>query len=157
MHIITLPRDSLALLQPLWEQLNAHHMELSTHFKEHHRTFTFSERIEKLRNKKRLQVFVAFEEKKPIGYCIVSASGTCGEIDSLFVIPEARKNGVGRKLMLNTLDWMKEQQCQSIAILVAEGNEKAFSFYEQFGFKPKATLLRMLTDLKEEKISDGKK
>lgn len=144
MHIKALQLDSINSIQPLWEQLNALHGEYSTHFRQFHQTFTFSERIKKLHDKENLIIFTAFDEDVPVGYCIVSLDDACGEIDSLFVAPDFRKQGIGGKLMQNTLQWLKKLHCMHINVLVAEGNEKVSPFYERFGFKPKATMLKLL-------------
>lgn len=144
MYFKALHFDSIHAIQPLWERLNKLHHEFSTHFKQQYETFTFSERIKKLHGRKNVTIFTAFDEDVPVGYCLVSIDAECGEIDSLFVAPEFRNQGIGESLVKKALQWLNERHCTIIDILVAEGNEKVFSFYERFGFKPRATLLRLL-------------
>lgn len=143
MEIRTLTEDQLDIIKPLWEQLNSLHEQLSTNFKAHHKTFTFPKRMKAVLSKEHRQIFSAFEKNIPIGYCIASANAGCGEIDSLFVVPEYRSGGIGGELLQKALEWLEEQRCNTITVLVAEGNEHTIPFYERFGFKPKATLLKM--------------
>ena len=143
MEIRTITEHQLDIIKPLWEQLNSLHERLSTNFKAHHNTFTFSERIKTVLSGDLWRIFTAFKKNMPVGYCIASVKSGCGEIDSLFVAPEYRSAGIGGQLLRKTLEWLNEQPCDGITVLVAEGNEHAIPFYEQFGFKPKATLLKM--------------
>lgn len=40
------------------------------------------------------------------------------------------------------LEWLQEQKCIQIDLIVAAGNEEVFPFYEKYGFKKRATIMR---------------
>jgi ribosomal protein S18 acetylase RimI-like enzyme len=79
---------------------------------------------------------------KLLGYCVSSIDKVqTGEIDSIFVGTECRELGIGATLMEKALEWLKSKGSRKNIVSVAVGNEKAFVFYEQFGFYPRRTLL----------------
>ena len=136
MNIIELKPDALYKIKPLWEKLNHLHRERSDHFADHFHRFTFEDRIREFEGKPHLAVFAAGTGPDEYqAYCIVSADGDAGEVDSLYVDPECRGKGIGRKLMERALDWLSGTGCAKVRISVAQGNEQALDFYETFGFK----------------------
>ena len=52
-----------------------------------------------------LNVFVASESGKYIGYCIASIEEDAGEIESIFINPEFRNRKTGHLLMDAALKW----------------------------------------------------
>ena len=52
-----------------------------------------------------LNVFVASESGKYIGYCIASIEEDAGEIESIFINPEFRNRKTGYLLMDAALKW----------------------------------------------------
>ena len=88
---------------------------------------------------------------QPIGYCITSIDRTLtGEIESIFVDPQCRGQGIGTVLMEKALDWLKVKGAKKNVVFVAVGNEQAYVFYEQFGFFPRRTLLEQKKTVKRE-------
>lgn len=77
-------------------------------------------------------------ERSVVGYCISSVNGDGeekeGEVDSLFVKDEYRNSGVGGQLMKLSLQWIDSLKAPVKRIIVAEGNEEVFKFYQKFGF-----------------------
>jgi len=97
-----IPLREIARVKHLWEKLNALHQADSVYFKEHFLSFTFEKRAEKfmyLRDDDVL-VEIAREGDGTVGgYCISTAEGTAGELDSLYVEDEFRgrlKTEIGR-------------------------------------------------------------
>ena len=131
MEIKRLNRENIEEIKELWQDLNAHHRELSTHFKRHFATFTFSQRIEKLTIKEKLIVFLAKMDEVKIGYCLATYDKAIGEIDSIYIRPEYRGNGIGEKLMSEAMHWLEQQEWKEINIYIAEGNEGAIDFYRK--------------------------
>jgi ribosomal protein S18 acetylase RimI-like enzyme len=146
MEISSLQNDHIFEIRPLWQGLNSLHGKLSTNFKDHYQNFTFDKRIKNLLKKDALKVFVAKENDSYIGYCIASVQDAVGEIDSIFVLPEFRECKAGYKLMESALKWLQVQVCDYIDLIIAEGNEGVISFYEQFGFRKRATIMRLKKD-----------
>ena len=136
-------------VKALWEELKQFHIEKSLDFKQNFMENTFQARKEsfsdKIKNGK-IFIVIAFHKDCKIGYCISSIIKNTGEIDSLYVKPEYRKNRIGTKLIETSLDWIKSNNIKKIEINVAVGNEETFGFYSKFGFAPKTTILQLVED-----------
>jgi ribosomal protein S18 acetylase RimI-like enzyme len=142
LKIITINRDEINSIKTLWESLNAYHLAKSTHFKSHFSGFTFEKRMEDLNTRDHLIAYVAEDENESIGYCIASVDGLVGEIDSLFVKAERRRQGVGDEVMTFALKWLEEQNCETIRVSIAEGNENVLDFYRRFGFAERLIVMQ---------------
>ena len=131
---------------PLWEELNKQHLSLSPYFKDYYRTLTFEDRKRSIQQRVfggEIRVDLALDDlSQTIGYCITSIDRTLtGEIESIFVDPQYRGQGIGTVLMEKALDWLRVKRAKRSVVFVAVGNEQAYVFYEQFGFLPRRTLL----------------
>ncbi len=135
----------LSKIEPLWQQLNQHHLQLSPYFKDYYQKMTFEDRkrIEFQRAwGGEFRVDIAFDGSLPVGYCLSSIDRwLMGEIDSLFVDSKYREQGIGSTLMRNALAWLTQKGAKKKIVTVTTGNEQAWEFYEQFGFLPRRTLL----------------
>ena len=130
----------------LWEELNKQHLSLSPYFKDYYRTLTFEDRKSSIQQRAfggEVRVDLALDDSdQPIGYCISTIDRwLTGEIDSIFVCPQYRGQGIGTTLMEKALDWLKVKGAKKNIVSVTVGNEQAYVFYEQFGFFPRRTLL----------------
>ncbi len=134
--------DSIA---QLWEKLNHLHADQSAHFSNFYRGFTFADRKRDLIQKAEtadLQVALCLDTASdPIGYCVTTAQGREGEIESIYVEDAYRNLGIGTTLMLDALAWLNAQGINRIKVSVAAGNEAVFSFYQKFGLYPRITIL----------------
>lgn len=135
--------NQIEIIKPLWERLNAVHMNDSINFKEHFCEFTFEERCKDLELKEYIKIFILYEKEIPIGYSIATINNMSGEIDSLFVLEEYQNHGYGKTLVEKCLSWFELENCKKIGVAVVDGHESVFGFYEQFGFFPKVTYLQM--------------
>lgn len=142
--------EGLESIKGMWEQLNRHHMVLSTYFKQFYTFFTFDDRKKSLLAKSeraefRLEIAQDANTGENIGYCIstVSENGI-GEIESIFIRVEYRGKGIGDSLMSGAISWMNEKGAKKKAVAVGVGNEQAFSFYEKYGFYPRMTVLEQI-------------
>jgi GNAT superfamily N-acetyltransferase len=131
---------------PLWKELNKQHLCLSPYFKDYYHTLTFEDRKRSIQQRVsggEIRVDLALDNSgQPVGYCITSIDRTLtGEIDSIFVEPPCRGQGIGTVLMEKALDWLKVKGAKKNIVSVVVGNEQAYIFYEQFGFFPRRTLL----------------
>jgi len=125
----------------MWERLNRHHGNLSTHFKEYFRSFTFDERVKQLKKKDLLALFVAEKGSTDIGYCIASIEGGKGEVDSIFIDSKYQNQGVGKHLIAEAESWLRNHYVDKVQIAVAEGNESSFGFYETRGYQHRFSVL----------------
>ena len=142
MKYIELKNEDLDEISGLWEELNLLHCELSSDFRKHFESFSFSERVEQLLRKEHLTVFLAKNDGNSIGYCVVTKDHEIGELDSIYVKPEFRGQGIGRILMSKSLEWVTNMNCESIKVDVVDGNCSALRFYEKYGFKKRLTVLQ---------------
>ncbi|PID74073.1 MAG: hypothetical protein CSB33_00655 [Desulfobacterales bacterium] len=86
----------------------------------------------------------AINQNEIVAYLFATIKNSTGEIDSIFVKNEYRKKEIGKKLVYQTIEWMKKQNVSQIVVGVAEGNESAFPFYERLGFKKNMTMLKLV-------------
>lgn len=58
-----------------------------------------------------------------------------GSINDLYVLPEFRRRGVGRKLMVESLRKLKAKGVEAIRLSVLKENNAAVRLYEKLGFQ----------------------
>jgi ribosomal protein S18 acetylase RimI-like enzyme len=56
------------------------------------------------------------------------------EIKSIYVVTNYRKLGIGNCLVKKALRWLDQKGAIEKIVEVAAGNEKAWEFYEKYGF-----------------------
>jgi ribosomal protein S18 acetylase RimI-like enzyme len=84
-----------------------------------------------------------YSKSTPAGNCVSAATAEgVGEIESIFVAAEFRGQGIANELMRRALDWLDAQGVHTKIIAVAVGNERAYAFYERFGFFPRLVMLK---------------
>ena len=139
--------SEIDIIRPLWEELNRHHAGRSEHFRAWYERMNFGERKAYFRNlhesgKLRLDLAVDHPTGNPVGYCVSSLSREkAGEIESLFVDPAYRSEGVGTTLVTRALGWMDSSGAVRKRVSVGCGNEDTQTFYQKFGFVPRLTVL----------------
>ena len=91
--------------------------------------------------KKRLKLFLAFADKKPVGYALYffTYSSFLARptlyLEDLFVLDEFRGRGVGRKLFEMCAKEAGREECGRMEWSVLTWNKKAIGFYEKIGAK----------------------
>jgi ribosomal protein S18 acetylase RimI-like enzyme len=76
----------------------------------------------------------------PVGYVQLRfrrsawTRGLQGEIEDVFVVPAARRCGVGRRLLERTIARAAARGCRTIGLNTNEHNQAALQMYRQFGF-----------------------
>lgn len=144
---IELGKEKIDEIKPLWEELNDHHGDLSTHFSEKHEKFSFSDRKKQILKKSEngtLRIDIAKDNNTNnyVGYCISSISDELvGEVDSIYLKEKYRSSGIGKQLMNRALEWMGDEGVNDKKVVVAVGNEELLSFYEKYGFYPRHIIL----------------
>lgn len=86
--------------------------------------------------------FLAEDEGRPVGFVIgfyeephfMWETGRVGHVDSFYVLPETRGQGVGRLLMEAAYAAMREAGASTVALEMVADNEIARRFYEKEGF-----------------------
>jgi ribosomal protein S18 acetylase RimI-like enzyme len=64
----------------------------------------------------------------------VDADPNTAEVAAIYVHPEEWKKGIGRALLSASLDQIRKRKFDQLTLWVLEGNQRARSFYESFGF-----------------------
>ena len=135
--------ELLDLIASLWTELNEHHQAISEHFAEAIAQRTFPARKAELMERGshgHLRVdLTQTEAGERIGYCVSTIDcHQTGEVDSIFVQPPFRNQGIGDALMERAMRWMDDMSTQARIIEVAWGNEQVWPFYEKYGFLPRS-------------------
>jgi ribosomal protein S18 acetylase RimI-like enzyme len=132
----------------LWEKLKEHHRARSPHFAGFFLRWTWEERKRELLGKcsgglLRLDIARDVATGKIVGYCAstINPAGQ-GEIESIYIEIDYRRQGIGGAFMKKALAWMDSLAAKTRVIGVAAGNEEAFPFYARYGFYPRVTYLR---------------
>lgn len=143
----TISREELEIIRPLWVKLNEMHYGDSVYFKDHFASFTFEKRIVKFNACDQDSIMIQVAEtagRQTTGYCIVTVLGdNTGEIDSIFIDEGHRGNGIGDRLMRDSIAWLQSRGCEKIRVSVAHGHESVIPFYRKYGFFPRMTCLEM--------------
>lgn len=82
--------------------------------------------------------WIALDQGKAVGYgalCLIAGEG---EIQRIAVLPEARKRGIGKKLLETMVDFAKKAGTSAITLEVRAGNEAAVNLYKSLGFSEEA-------------------
>ena len=135
--IETINLDQLDDIAPLRVKLNELHQELDEVCGNPRRGTAWEKRRDQLHRKASVKCLIQIVRgtTKPAGYCFTSIDGSNrGEIDSLYIVPERRGEGLGTTLVGNALQWLNDSECTEIEVCVHPGNTGAFEFYWGFGF-----------------------
>ena len=65
----------------------------------------------------------------------LEVSQLVGKLDDLYVLPEFRRRGVGKKLVVECLNKMKAAGVKAIRLQVLKDKKAAVKLYEKLGFK----------------------
>ncbi|HPL17430.1 MAG TPA: GNAT family N-acetyltransferase [Spirochaetota bacterium] len=143
----TISREELDIIRHLWVKLNEMQYSDSVYFKDHYSSFTFEKRTAKFKACDPDALMVEIAEtagRQAAGYCIATVSpDNTGEIDSIFIDEGHRGNGIGDRLMRDSIAWLRMRGCERIRVSVAHGHESVFPFYRKYGFFPRMTCLEM--------------
>jgi ribosomal protein S18 acetylase RimI-like enzyme len=69
-----------------------------------------------------------------------------GELSDMWIIPEARRLGIGDKLSRLALDWLKAQGTHSVEIQVLKDNDASWKLYDRMGFQLEFRVARLMWD-----------
>jgi ribosomal protein S18 acetylase RimI-like enzyme len=145
-EIFDIPFDKVEVVKNLWEKNRQYHEDSSEYFSEVYSSICFDERIKGFRafNKDTLKITVAKDSGEYIGYCISTIVKGKGELESLHVDESKRGIGIGKKLVVAHLEWMKENNCKVIGVTVSQENESTINFYKKLGFYPNTLYMQQV-------------
>ncbi len=79
-------------------------------------------------------LFVAEVEGRLVGFAVGRVCDEVGELESVAVAQEARRQGVGRALCLCVMDWCGKQGATAMELEVRAGSAGAIWLYKRLGF-----------------------
>jgi len=92
-----------------------------------------------IEEKEFLNCFVAeTDDHRIIGYATCFFSyytwiGKCLYMDDLYVKPEFRAHGIGKRLLNNVIEFARDSQCHKLRWQVSKCNNPAIGFYQSIG------------------------
>jgi ribosomal protein S18 acetylase RimI-like enzyme len=78
---------------------------------------------------------IAVADATPVGVCVLGVRGHEGWVGGLGVVPSARRQGLGRRLMDTVIDEARTAGLRRVSLEVLELNTPAIALYEQLGFE----------------------
>jgi len=93
---------------------------------------------------RRLRVVLGMK-RKVVGYAICGASGGRGFVQRLAVLPEAQGHGIGKRLLLDGVHWLRDLGVREIAVNTQVGNDTALALYRKVGFRDDPAGLSVLS------------
>jgi ribosomal protein S18 acetylase RimI-like enzyme len=141
--------SQISVVKDLWEKNRIYHEKLSKYFGDTYTNLIFEDRIKHFSNFdcNHMKITIAEDSEKLIlGYCISTIDGIAAETHSLHVAEEARGLGIGKNLMNNHIEWMKNNNCTNIIIKVEYENSNTINFYNGLGFKENIIEMRLIND-----------
>lgn len=84
--------------------------------------------------------FVAEEEGRIVGAILAGHDGRRGYIYHTAVLPEYRRQGIGRALAGHAMDALEREGIQKAALVVFKRNEPGNGFWEKAGFSERTDL-----------------
>ena len=103
-----------------------------------------------------LHGFIWEEDGKPVGIVNVSRDGSTEDwmIANVGVLPEFRRRGIARKLVVAAIDLAREHRAQHVLLDVIAGNTPAYDLYVALGFAHFASSINLLHDAPEAPAPD---
>ena len=82
----------------------------------------------------------AFEDGRLAGAATISfprdeGRESYGEVSSIYLHPDAKNRGFGRRLMQAAMERLSEEGCENVCVWVMEPCRSSIGFYEHIGFR----------------------
>jgi len=84
-------------------------------------------------------------DRKVCGYAVSGASAGRGFVQRLAVSPSSQGRGIGMKLLLDGLYWLRSAGVYEVAVNTQLGNEAALALYHRVGFRDDFSGLSVLS------------
>ncbi|RKL66657.1 GNAT family N-acetyltransferase [Salipaludibacillus neizhouensis] len=90
--------------------------------------------------KRGVDIYIAEIDNEIIGKVQVSVDAGIGGIYGLGVLPEYRRKGYGRDILMKAIEKLKEKQVHEIMLQVSVENKHALELYKSCGFEETSTM-----------------
>lgn len=121
--------------------------DVATTFQHHYVDVTFDSRMEVVRRRAAggdIRLVIAEDNGETVGYCLSTIGGDgIGWVDSFYVRPHRRNEGIGGELLTRSIGWLKGQGAGAVRLTVTPGNESVMDFYRSQGFELRKYLLEL--------------
>jgi ribosomal protein S18 acetylase RimI-like enzyme len=137
----------LDIIEPLWDKLIVHHRERATYFRKMLENIDFDKRKQQLLEKDKIRIDLACDAgtEQLIGYCVSTINNKKqGEVESIYVEEDYRRNGIAGNLFKEALLWMDDMSAERKVLVVATGNEEVLPFYEKYGFYSRSIVMEQV-------------
>jgi GNAT superfamily N-acetyltransferase len=92
--------------------------------------------------------WLALDTDTPIGYAVGRLTGpnevrpvVRADLESIFVVPDRRGDGVGAALVAEFARWAQERHAGELSVTAYAANERAVAFYARHGFVPRSVVM----------------
>jgi len=144
--------DQLDVARFLWEELRDHHAAMDWAFAHEMNGMEFEERKQgwlqfEADGLLRIEIATVSEGNQLVGYCVSKIDNAAvGEIDSMYVTPASRRQGIAGEFVRRSLAWFKESGVWCKRVVVAADNPEATALYEKFGFLRRTITMQLLDE-----------
>ncbi|MGI8314188.1 GNAT family N-acetyltransferase [Halobacillus mangrovi] len=87
-----------------------------------------------------VEIYIAEREERPVGKVHLEVSEGKGGIYGLGVVPEERRKGYGREIIMNAVKQLREKQVKKIMLQVVVDNRNALLLYQSCDFTISSTM-----------------
>jgi ribosomal protein S18 acetylase RimI-like enzyme len=84
-------------------------------------------------------------DKELVGYAICGRAGRIGYLQRLAVHPSAQGAGLGRALVVDSLQWLRRRNGRLVMVNTQQTNLRALDLYRRLGFRTEPSELTVLT------------
>ena len=112
--------------------------------------------LEEMTRLENYRIFIAKDSGNNMGFSVISIRtdyvegadrSPTGYLEAIYVEPEYRKEGVGKRLVELGEEWCKENGCSQIGSDTWISHEKARAFHQKLGFWEEDELVHFLKNL----------
>ena len=80
-------------------------------------------------------VFLAEEQTRLVGFAVASIAGLLAELENVVVAAEFRRQGIGKALCQQAVDWSRQLGAHTIELEVRASSAGAIALYHALGFQ----------------------
>jgi ribosomal protein S18 acetylase RimI-like enzyme len=144
MNIQPADESVIPTIVSLWREMMELHLRIDPFFKiSSEAPANFEKFVREQIASEDAQILVAIEDGSVLGYCNAQISKyppvferlDYGFITDLVVTVSQRRKGIGKQLLLETMNWFQTKGIDRIELRVSPGNEVGYSFWKKHGFK----------------------
>jgi ribosomal protein S18 acetylase RimI-like enzyme len=159
----TIVESDLPIVGEMFEQLNTYFYRLGYHLPQPENVSeiwldSFRRTLGRFSN-----VFIAEVQGRVAGFMLCRLKRVpaymggviVGELSDMWIIPEARRMGIGDKLSRLAIDWLRQQGAHSVEIQVLRDNEASWKLYDKMGFQLEFRVGRLLWENYDQQKTDS--